>query len=70
MTIRFDEIQYSVKVVADNIALGWHKELMELEDWCKTHCSSKFHIHKSKPQERIFIFDAEEDAIAFKLTWA
>ena len=65
-----DDIKYSIWVTKHSEgSLGWSKKFKELEIWCKENCIGDFMVAKPTPIERIFIFDEESDALAFKLVW-
>ena len=66
-----EEIKYSIwatKKSEDD--LGWHRQYKELEEWCKKNCNGKYVVVKPTPVERVFVFDEETDALAFKLVWS
>ena len=64
-----DDIKYSVWAVRKDAKPGWHREYKELEQWCKENCNEEYIVVVSSPIERIFVFDDETDALAFKLRW-
>jgi len=66
-----EDLKYSVWVTVDeNAGTGWHKEFKELETWCKENCNGAHQAVQPTPLERVFVFDDESDALAFKLVWA
>jgi len=65
-----EDMKYSIWAVADVTSeSGWHREFKELESWCKENCNGQYQVVYPTPLERVFVFDDESDAIAFKLTW-
>jgi len=65
-----EELKFSVWATkSSEDALGWHREYKELEEWCRINCNGAYVVVKPTPVERVFVFDEESDALAFKLTW-
>ncbi len=66
-----DDLKYGVWTTIDaDAGTGWHRKFKELEQWCKDNCSGKFVIVQPTPLERVFVFDDETEAMAFKLMWS
>lgn len=66
-----EDMKYSIWVTVDaNAGTGWHREFKELEIWCKENCNEAHQVVQPTPLERVFVFDDESDALAFKLVWA
>jgi len=63
------ELKYSIWVTKKS-TLGWHKKFLKLSAWCKDNCNYPYVIASPSPTERVFIFDDESDALAFKLYWS
>ena len=66
--IELSNIEYAIHIKPVQ-ETDWLRKYNQLEQWCNENIINKVYVAKPKPQERIFIFENQEDAMAFRLAW-